>query len=62
MLRVLSQRNDAPSEACLPFDKKRNGLVLSEGAGIIVLESLESALRRKADIYAKIVSFGQILF
>jgi len=58
LLRVLSQRNDAPSKACRPFDKERDGFALSEGAGIVVLESLESALRRKADIYAEITGFG----
>lgn len=45
-------------EKCRPFDKNRKGMMLSEGAGILLLESLESALKRKAEIYAEILGYG----
>lgn len=57
-LRALSQFNDSPSTSSRPFDKSRNGFVLGEGAGCVLLESLESALKRNAKIYAEIVGFG----
>ncbi len=56
--RALSQRNDAPEKASRPWDKDRDGFVLGDGAGVVVVEDLEHAKKRGARIYAELVGFG----
>ncbi len=57
-LKALSSRNDTPETASRPFDKERDGFVVAEGAGIVVLEFLEHAQKRSAPIYCELVGYG----
>jgi 3-oxoacyl-[acyl-carrier-protein] synthase II len=57
-MKALSTRNDDPQHASRPFDKDRDGFVIGEGSGMLILESLEHALARNAHIYAEVVGYG----
>ncbi|PUU93999.1 MAG: 3-oxoacyl-acyl-carrier-protein synthase II [Halanaerobium sp.] len=57
-MKALSTRNDEPEKASRPFDKDRDGFVIGEGAGIMILETLESAKKRGANIIAEVVGYG----
>lgn len=57
-MKALSTRNDEPTKASRPFDKDRDGFVIGEGSGILIVEELEHALKRNAHIYGEIVGYG----
>jgi 3-oxoacyl-[acyl-carrier-protein] synthase II len=57
-MKALSTRNDEPEKACRPFEKNRDGFVVAEGSGILILEELQFALKRKAKIYGELIGYG----
>src|SRR6185437_15348809 len=57
-MRALSTRNDDPARASRPFDRDRDGFILSEGAGLLIIEAEEIARRRRARIYAELIGYG----
>jgi len=58
VMKALSTRNDEPEKASRPFDAKRDGFVIAEGCGILILEDMEHALKRGAKIYAEVIGYG----
>jgi 3-oxoacyl-[acyl-carrier-protein] synthase II len=57
-MKALSTRNEEPEKACRPFEKNRDGFVVAEGAGILILEELQFALKRNAKIYGELIGYG----
>ncbi|MGI6587649.1 MAG: beta-ketoacyl-ACP synthase II [Peptococcia bacterium] len=57
-MRAMSRQNENPEKASRPFDQKRDGFIMGEGSGILILESLESAQKREAPIYAEVLGYG----
>ena len=57
-MRALSTRNEEPDRACRPFDKDRDGFIIGEGSGVVILEELERARAREASIYCELVGYG----
>ena len=57
-MKALSTRNDEPEKACRPFEKNRDGFVVAEGSGILILEELQFALKRNAKIYGELIGYG----
>ena len=57
-MKALSTRNDEPERACRPFEKNRDGFVVAEGSGILILEELQFALKRNAKIYGELIGYG----
>jgi len=57
-MKALSTRNDEPEKASRPFEKNRDGFVVAEGSGIVILEELQFALKRNAKIYAELIGYG----
>jgi 3-oxoacyl-[acyl-carrier-protein] synthase II len=58
LIKALTKRNNEPEKASRPFDKERDGFVMSEGSGMVIMEDLEHALKRRAHIYAEVIGYG----